>query len=70
MSSLLIRNARPAEYGRIGDLTIAAYAALPVDHLWGGYADEIRDVAAAPRRRTCSSPSTRSTSAMTRCSAR
>ena len=45
MSPLLIRNAQPAEYGRVGDLTIAAYAALPVDHLWGGYADEIRDVA-------------------------
>jgi ribosomal protein S18 acetylase RimI-like enzyme len=46
VSGIRIRNAEPAEYGRVGDLTIAAYAALPVDHLWGGYADEIRDVAA------------------------
>ena len=45
MSPLRIRNAEPREYARVGDLTIAAYAALPVDHLWGGYADEIRDVA-------------------------
>jgi hypothetical protein len=45
VSPLRIRNAEPREYGRVGDLTIAAYAALPVDHLWGGYADEIRDVA-------------------------
>ena len=45
MSPLRIRNAEPREYGRVGELTIAAYAALPVDHLWGGYADEIRDVA-------------------------
>ncbi len=68
MSPLLIRPAQPAEYGRVGELTIAAYAALPVDHLWGGYADEIRDVAArAPRLQTCSLPSTPRT---TRCSAR
>jgi ribosomal protein S18 acetylase RimI-like enzyme len=39
-----VRNARPSEYERIGDLTVAAYAALPVDHLWGGYDKEIRDV--------------------------
>ena len=45
MSGIRIRNAEPAEYGRVGELTIAAYGALPVDHLWGGYADEIRDVA-------------------------
>jgi ribosomal protein S18 acetylase RimI-like enzyme len=41
-----VREARPAEYERVGALTIAAYRALPVDHLWGGYADDIRDVAA------------------------
>lgn len=35
----------PAEYERVGDLTVAAYAALPVDHLWGRYDDEIRAVA-------------------------
>jgi ribosomal protein S18 acetylase RimI-like enzyme len=42
---LEIRDVQPAEYGRVGDLTVAAYAALPVDHLWGGYDDEIRAVA-------------------------
>jgi ribosomal protein S18 acetylase RimI-like enzyme len=42
---LEIRDVRPAEYERVGDLTVAAYAALPVDHLWGGYDDEIRAVA-------------------------
>jgi ribosomal protein S18 acetylase RimI-like enzyme len=34
----------PAEYTCVGDMTVAAYAALPVDHLWGGYDDEIRAV--------------------------
>ena len=34
----------PTEYGRVGDLTVAAYRALPVDHLWDGYDDEIRAV--------------------------
>jgi ribosomal protein S18 acetylase RimI-like enzyme len=41
-----VREARPAEYERVAALTIAAYRVLPVDHLWGGYADEIRAVAA------------------------
>lgn len=39
-----IRPARPEEYGSVGDLTIAAYRTLPVDHLWGGYDEEIRSV--------------------------
>ena len=43
--ALEIRDAMPAEYERVGDLTVAAYAALPVDHLWGGYDHEIRAVA-------------------------
>jgi len=38
-----VRAARVAEYGRVGELTIAAYQTLPVDHLWGGYAEEILD---------------------------
>jgi ribosomal protein S18 acetylase RimI-like enzyme len=42
--ALEIRPVGPTEYGRVGDLTVAAYAALPVDHLWDGYADEIRAV--------------------------
>jgi ribosomal protein S18 acetylase RimI-like enzyme len=41
----LIRAVTPDEYERVGDLTVAAYAALPVDHLWGGYDNEIRAVA-------------------------
>lgn len=40
-----VREVRPDEYDRVGDLTIAAYETLPVDHLWGGYDEEIRDVA-------------------------
>jgi hypothetical protein len=40
-----IRPVEPVEYARVADLTLAAYGALPVNHLWGGYADEIRDVA-------------------------
>ncbi len=40
-----VRDARPEEFNRVGELTVAAYRALPVDHLWGGYADEILDTA-------------------------
>jgi ribosomal protein S18 acetylase RimI-like enzyme len=40
-----IRAVRPEEYERVGELTVAGYAALAVDHLWGGYDDEIRAVA-------------------------
>jgi len=40
-----IRAVTPAEYERVGALTVAAYAALPVDHLWGGYDDHMRAVA-------------------------
>jgi ribosomal protein S18 acetylase RimI-like enzyme len=43
--ALEIRPVGPGEHGRVGDLTVAAYAALPVDHLWGGYDEEIRAVA-------------------------
>ena len=42
---ITVRLATPAEYGRVGGLTIEAYAALPVDHLWGGYEAEILDTA-------------------------
>jgi ribosomal protein S18 acetylase RimI-like enzyme len=38
-----VRRARPEEYGRVGALTIDAYRALPVDHLWGGYEEAIHD---------------------------
>jgi ribosomal protein S18 acetylase RimI-like enzyme len=40
-----IRPARPDEYDRVGELTVAVYRALPVDHLWGGYEAEILDTA-------------------------
>jgi ribosomal protein S18 acetylase RimI-like enzyme len=40
-----IRAVDPSEYARVGELTVGAYGALPVDHLWGGYDDEIRAVA-------------------------
>ena len=43
-TSPVIRAVRPGEHGHVGDLTVAAYAALPVDHLWGGYDDHIRAV--------------------------
>ena len=55
--TVIVRNATPAEYERVGDMTVAAYAALPVDHLWDGYDDEIRDVAGRAMRPTCSLPS-------------
>jgi len=42
---VIVRDADPSEYTRVGELTIAAYRALPVDHLWGGYEAEILDVA-------------------------
>ena len=42
--ALEIRPVGPTEYGRVGDLTVAAYRELPVDHLWDGYDDEIRAV--------------------------
>jgi ribosomal protein S18 acetylase RimI-like enzyme len=34
---------------RVGALTIDAYLALPVDHLWGGYDKAIRDTAKRAR---------------------
>jgi ribosomal protein S18 acetylase RimI-like enzyme len=41
-----VREARPDEYARVGELTVTAYRGLTVDHLWGGYEDEILDTAA------------------------
>ncbi len=43
--SLEVRVARPDEYRRVGELTVAAYRALSVDHLWGGYDEGILDTA-------------------------
>jgi ribosomal protein S18 acetylase RimI-like enzyme len=42
---MLVRAVTPDEYERVGELTVAAYAALPVDHLWGGYDEHMRAVA-------------------------
>ena len=40
---ITVREAEPAEYSRAGELTVAAYAALPGDHLAGGYDVLLRD---------------------------
>jgi ribosomal protein S18 acetylase RimI-like enzyme len=40
-----IREAHPDEYQRVGELTVAAYRLLEVDHLWGGYDEGILDTA-------------------------
>jgi ribosomal protein S18 acetylase RimI-like enzyme len=45
MSDIEVRRAQPSEYDEIGELTVAAYRTLPVDHLFGGYDIAIRDVA-------------------------
>ncbi len=42
---MIVRAAAPDEYARVGELTLAAYRTLPVDHLWGGYDGEIADTA-------------------------
>lgn len=42
-----VRLVRAEEYERAGQLVVAAYSALPGDHMSGGYATELADV---PRR--------------------
>ena len=46
-----VRVARADEYARVGELTVAAYQSLAVDHLWGGYDREILDTATTRDRR-------------------
>jgi ribosomal protein S18 acetylase RimI-like enzyme len=46
---ITVRLALPDEYDRVGALTIDAYRALPVDHLWGGYDERILDTASRAR---------------------
>ena len=46
---ITVRPANPDEYDRVGALTIDAYRALPVDHLWGGYDERILDTASRAR---------------------
>ncbi|HET9729340.1 MAG TPA: GNAT family N-acetyltransferase [Acidimicrobiia bacterium] len=43
--TISIRLARPDEYERVAELTLAAYRALAVDHLWDDYDAEIADTA-------------------------
>ncbi|WP_007025287.1 GNAT family N-acetyltransferase [Saccharomonospora iraqiensis] len=47
MSDLVVRRARPAEFGAVGELTVAAYAADGfLDHASGpSYAGQLRDAA-------------------------
>lgn len=45
-AGLEIREVRPDEWDALGDVTLAAYTALPGAHLDNGYADELRDVGA------------------------
>ena len=40
---ITVRRAAPDEFARVGELTVAAYRALPVDHLFGGYDERILD---------------------------
>jgi ribosomal protein S18 acetylase RimI-like enzyme len=40
---ITVRVATPAEFERVGALTVAAYRALAVDHLFGGYDERIRE---------------------------
>jgi GNAT superfamily N-acetyltransferase len=40
---ITVRLARADEYERVGALTVTAYEALSVDHLFGGYDERIRD---------------------------
>jgi ribosomal protein S18 acetylase RimI-like enzyme len=43
-ASVVVREARPHEYARVGELTIDAYKTLERDHLDDGYDKEILDV--------------------------
>jgi len=42
---VLVRDVRPDEYTRAGEIVVAAYTALPGEHMTGGYAAELADVA-------------------------
>jgi ribosomal protein S18 acetylase RimI-like enzyme len=46
---ITVRPATPDEFPRVGELTVAAYRALSVDHLFGGYDERILDTAARAR---------------------
>jgi ribosomal protein S18 acetylase RimI-like enzyme len=42
---IVVRAAAPREFAAVGELTVAAYRTLQIDHLWGGYDDAILDTA-------------------------
>jgi GNAT superfamily N-acetyltransferase len=44
VADVTVRMARPDEYTRVGELTVAAYRALPGNHLVQGYDEQIMDV--------------------------
>jgi len=44
-AGVLVRDVKPEEYTRAGEIVVAAYAALPGRHMSGGYAAELADVA-------------------------
>jgi GNAT superfamily N-acetyltransferase len=44
-----IRPVRPDEYDKLGEITVAAYAAIDADALDDGYDEELRDVAGRVR---------------------
>ena len=46
---ITVRTATPDEFPRVGELTVAAYRALAVDHLFGGYDERILDTATRAR---------------------
>jgi ribosomal protein S18 acetylase RimI-like enzyme len=46
---ITVRIASADEYARVGELTVAAYRALAVDHLFGGYDQRILDTATRAR---------------------
>src|SRR3954468_16167747 len=41
---MVVRPIRPGEHERVGELTVAAYSAIPGDHMNGGYEAELRAV--------------------------
>jgi len=51
MSQIIVRPARPAEFARIGEITVAAYSAIEItgNPVVDGYMDVLRDVASRAR---------------------
>ena len=51
---ITVRIATPDQYERVGTLTVARTRCFSVEHLWGGYDEQILDTEAAARARRCS----------------